>query len=76
LDQLIIRLAQTLDITFIVVSHELASIDAIADRVIMLDQRLKTIVATGRPQELRDHSKNPWVRQFFNREAEAEVGGS
>jgi phospholipid/cholesterol/gamma-HCH transport system ATP-binding protein len=76
LDQLIIRLARTLDITFIVVSHELASIDAIADRVIMLDQRVKTIVATGRPQELRDHSENPWVRQFFNREAQVGAGGS
>ena len=37
----------------------------------MLDKRAKKIVATGRPQELRDHSDNPWVRQFFNREAEA-----
>jgi phospholipid/cholesterol/gamma-HCH transport system ATP-binding protein len=34
----------------------------------MLDKRVKKIVATGRPQELRDHSTDPWVRQFFNRE--------
>ncbi len=75
LDHLIVRLARSLGITFIVVSHELASIDTISDRVIMLDKRVKKIVATGRPQELRDHSDNPWVRQFFNREITAGVGG-
>lgn len=69
LDQTILRLARSLKITFVVVTHELASIYAIADRVIMLDKRLKKIVAIGRPQDLRDHSDNPWVRQFFNREA-------
>jgi len=70
LDQTILRLARSLKITFVVVTHELASIYAIADRVIMLDKRVKKIVATGKPQELRDHSDNPWVRQFFNREAD------
>ena len=67
LDQTILRLARSLKITFVVVTHELASIYAIADRVVMLDKRVKKIVATGKPQELRDHSDNPWVRQFFNR---------
>ena len=71
LDQLIISLAKHLKITFVVVTHELASIDAIADRVIMLDKRTQGIIAEGRPQELRDHSDNPWVRQFFNRQVEA-----
>jgi phospholipid/cholesterol/gamma-HCH transport system ATP-binding protein len=70
LDQTILRLARSLKITFVVVTHELASIYAIADRVIMLDKRVKKIVADGKPQELRDHSDNPWVRQFFNREAD------
>lgn len=69
LDQLIIGLARTLRITFVVVTHELASIETIADRVIMLDKRTKGIIAEGDPRELRDHSDNPWVRQFFNREA-------
>src|SRR5919109_4117479 len=36
LDQLILRLSRTLGITFVVVTHELPSIFAIADRVIML----------------------------------------
>jgi phospholipid/cholesterol/gamma-HCH transport system ATP-binding protein len=35
----------------------------------MLDKRTQGIIAEGRPQELRDHSDNPWVRQFFNRQA-------
>jgi len=67
LDELILSLAKTLKITFVIVSHELSSIFAIADRVIMLDKQTKGIVATGNPQELRDHSDNPWVRQFFSR---------
>ena len=71
LDQTILRLARSLKITFVVVTHELASIYTIADRVIMLDKRVKKIVATGKPKDLRDHSDNPWVRQFFNREPEA-----
>jgi phospholipid/cholesterol/gamma-HCH transport system ATP-binding protein len=71
LDQLIISLAKHLKITFVVVTHELPSIETIADRVIMLDKRTQGIIAEGRPLELRDHSENPWVRQFFNREVQA-----
>jgi len=69
LDGLIVRLARSLGITFVVVTHELPSIFAIADRVIMLDKRVKRIVAEGKAADLRDHSENPWVRQFFKREA-------
>lgn len=72
LDRLILRLRDSLGITFIVVTHELASIYAIADRAIMLDKESKTIIASGDPEHLRDHSDNPRVRQFFNREAEEE----
>ncbi|MBW2059377.1 MAG: ATP-binding cassette domain-containing protein [Deltaproteobacteria bacterium] len=74
-DQLILNLVRSLRITFVVVSHELPSIYTIADRVIMLDKRVKKIVAMGRPQDLRDHSDNPWVRQFFSREAAVQVSG-
>ncbi len=70
LDDLILKLARTLQVTFVVVSHELPSIYKIADRVIMLDARVKTIIATGKPSELRDRSDNPWVRQFLNRQTE------
>jgi phospholipid/cholesterol/gamma-HCH transport system ATP-binding protein len=71
LDELILSLARSLKITFVIVSHELASIFAIADRVIMLDKKTKGIVAAGKPEELRDRSENPWVRQFFARQASA-----
>jgi phospholipid/cholesterol/gamma-HCH transport system ATP-binding protein len=67
LDELILSLARTLKITFVIVSHELSSIFTIADRVIMLDKQTKGIVAAGNPHELRDHSDNPRVRQFFSR---------
>lgn len=73
LDQLILRLARSLNITFVIVTHELASIFTIADRVIMLDPRSKGIIAEGDPKVLRDHSADPWVRQFFRREAVAEA---
>jgi phospholipid/cholesterol/gamma-HCH transport system ATP-binding protein len=75
LDHLILRLRESLKITLVVVTHELPSIYTIADRVMMVDKRTKGIVATGKPQDLRDHSPNPWVRQFFNREAELDATG-
>ena len=73
LDQLILRLAKSLHITFVIVTHELASIYTIAHRVIMLDKRKKGIIAEGDPRVLRDTSDSPWVRQFFRREAVAEA---
>lgn len=78
LDQTIRELSRGLGITFVVVTHELESIYAIADRCIMLDSRRKTIIAEGVPTDLRDHSGDPYVRQFFRRQAEpaAGTGGS
>jgi phospholipid/cholesterol/gamma-HCH transport system ATP-binding protein len=70
LDALIRRLADNLGVTFVVVTHELASIFAIADRVIMLDKRVRGIIAEGDPRRLRDESTDPYVRQFFHREPE------
>ena len=74
LDQLIMTLARHLRITFVVVTHELPSIETIADRVIMLDKRTQGIIAQGKPQELKEHSENAWVRQFFNRQVESTAG--
>jgi phospholipid/cholesterol/gamma-HCH transport system ATP-binding protein len=71
LDDLILRLNETLGMTFVIVTHELPSIYAIADRVIMLDKEQKGIIAEGPPEELRDRSTNPFVHSFFHREAEA-----
>jgi phospholipid/cholesterol/gamma-HCH transport system ATP-binding protein len=68
LDELILQLSRSLGVTFVVVTHELPSIYTIADRCIMLDKETKGIVATGKPEDLRDHCDNEWVRRFFNRE--------
>ena len=73
LDDLIIELSRSLKITFVVVTHELPSIFAVADRVIMLDKNAKTIIAAGKPAELRDQSEDPRVRQFFGRESGADI---
>jgi phospholipid/cholesterol/gamma-HCH transport system ATP-binding protein len=69
LDELIVDLNRMLNMTFVVVTHELPSIFRIADRVIVLDAAVKTMVALDDPATLRDSSPNPWVRQFFSREA-------
>jgi phospholipid/cholesterol/gamma-HCH transport system ATP-binding protein len=73
LDELILDLSQNLRITFVIVTHELPSIFTVADRVIMVDKEAKTIIAAGRPQELRDRSDHPAVRQFFHRQLDRPV---
>ena len=75
LDELILKLSRSLGVTFVVVTHELPSIYAIADRCIMLDKETKGIIASGKPEDLRDRCGNEWVRRFFNREAGASTGG-
>jgi phospholipid/cholesterol/gamma-HCH transport system ATP-binding protein len=68
LDALITSLARDLGITFVVITHELQSILAIADRVIMLDRAAKGMIAEGDPRKLRDEATHPTVRAFFRRE--------
>jgi len=68
LDQLVLSLSKSLRITFVIVTHELPSIFTIADRVIMLDKEERGIIAMGNPQELRDRSPDPRVKQFFTRQ--------
>jgi phospholipid/cholesterol/gamma-HCH transport system ATP-binding protein len=67
LDQTILSLRRNLGFTFVVVTHELQSIFTIADRAIMLDPVSRSIIAEGNPAELRAHSSDSRVRQFFNR---------
>ena len=49
-------------------THELASIARIANRVVMLDKDAKTSIAIGDPRALRD-SDDPRVSDFFNRKS-------
>lgn len=71
LDALILSLARNLDATFVIVSHELASIESIGDRVVQLDREAKGVVAVGPPAELKSESTVPAVRRFFDRAPDA-----
>ncbi len=67
LDNLIVRINKSLDTTMVIVTHELASIMAVAHRVIMLDGEEKNIIAEGAPSELMEKAEDPRVRDFFAR---------
>ncbi len=67
LDDLILKLREVLCTTVVVVTHELASIFAIADRCIFLDAQTRHQGAIGPPKELRDESENEAVRTFLRR---------
>jgi phospholipid/cholesterol/gamma-HCH transport system ATP-binding protein len=70
LDELILQIRETLGTTMVIVSHELASIYALADRVIMLDGDARGIIAEGRPHELAATSSDPRVMEFLTRGGE------
>jgi phospholipid/cholesterol/gamma-HCH transport system ATP-binding protein len=76
LDDLILRLRDSLGSTIVIVTHELASIFAIANHSIFLDTATRTQGATGNPTELRDHSDNPAVRDFLHRGAPADTSSN
>lgn len=66
LDELILELRDSLGMTVVVVTHDLASIFAIASSAIFLDAGQKTIIARGRPADLlRDGP--PEVVRFLTR---------
>lgn len=67
LDDLILELRDSLGATVVVVTHELASIFAIANNSVFLDPETKTMLATADPKYLRDHSENFTVRNFLLR---------
>jgi phospholipid/cholesterol/gamma-HCH transport system ATP-binding protein len=67
LDELILEVRANFGTTIVVVSHELASIFGIADRVVMLDRTARGIIAEGRPAELAAASRDPRVTEFLRR---------
>lgn len=67
LDRLITDLARTLGITFVIVTHELESILAIADNTIMLEKESRGIIARGNPKDLKADPDNEYAYRFFNR---------
>jgi phospholipid/cholesterol/gamma-HCH transport system ATP-binding protein len=67
LDELILQLRDSLGATFVVVTHELASIFTIADNSVFLDPNTRTMRAQGNPHELLKNSTDPAVREFLTR---------
>ncbi|HET9341033.1 MAG TPA: ATP-binding cassette domain-containing protein [Casimicrobiaceae bacterium] len=70
LDATVRRLAESLGVTFVIVTHDLPSVFASIDRVVLLDRKARGIIAEGDPRELRDTSPDPRVRAFLRREPE------
>jgi phospholipid/cholesterol/gamma-HCH transport system ATP-binding protein len=64
LDELILLLKQTFQMTVIVVTHEMASAFRIADRIAMLHQGSFSLIGT---KEEFKASRDPRVRQFLDR---------
>jgi len=67
LDELVVRLRDSLGTTIVIVSHELYSILSICDNSVFLDTETSTMLATGNPRLLRDESDNRQVREFLTR---------
>ncbi len=67
LDDLILSLRDLFNTTVVVVTHELDSIFAIADKAVMLSPQQKTVIAQGAPKTLLEESDNPVVTEFLSR---------
>jgi len=67
LDDLILELRDGLGATIVIVTHELASIFAIGNNSVFLDDVSKSMIATGDPKALLANSKDPRVIQFLTR---------
>jgi phospholipid/cholesterol/gamma-HCH transport system ATP-binding protein len=72
LDDLILELRDSLGATIVIVTHELASIFAIANNCVFLDTETRTQIATGDPKYLLANSKDPKIRRFLTRAREGE----
>jgi phospholipid/cholesterol/gamma-HCH transport system ATP-binding protein len=70
LDNLILELRDNLGTTIVIVTHELASIFAIANNSVFLDAESRTQIAIGDPKEMLAHSTDPRVITFLTRGAE------
>ncbi len=68
LDDLILNIRESLGTTIVVVTHELASIYAIATEAIFLDSDSRTMLAKGSPRELRENPTHPKLKAFLHRE--------
>ncbi len=69
LDNLVLSLKKAYKMTIVIVTHEMASVGIIADRIAMMHDG--KLLAVGTMQELRALG-HPVIEQFFNREPDAE----
>lgn len=67
LDDMILELRDSLGTTMVVVTHELASIFAIANNSVFLDVSKRTMTATGDPKKLLAESRDPALHMFLTR---------
>jgi phospholipid/cholesterol/gamma-HCH transport system ATP-binding protein len=67
LDKLILEINRIFKTTMIIVTHDLASILSISQRIIMLDKSVKGILEQGTPEKLVNLKEKPTVYNFFNR---------
>ena len=70
IDNLILNLRNTLGMTSIVVTHDLATAFDIGDRIAFIHKGV--IYAIGTPEEIKN-SPDPLVQQFINRRAEGPI---
>jgi phospholipid/cholesterol/gamma-HCH transport system ATP-binding protein len=66
LDRLILRLREQLGTTVVMVTHDIDSVFAVADRTLFLDDQEQTMTALGTPQDLLEQGP-PAVRDFLKR---------
>ncbi len=67
LDDLILELKDSLGATVVVVTHELASIFAIANNSVFLDPETRTMLATGDPHRMLEESEDYKIQNFLRR---------
>jgi len=67
LDELILEIRESMGATVVIVTHELASIFAIANNAVFLDAETKTQLDYGPPRELLHNSEHEIVRRFLAR---------
>ncbi len=67
IDKLILRICERLNVTTVVVTHDMRSVRRVSKRIFMMHKG--KIYATGTPEEIFE-SKDPIVKQFVNGESD------
>ncbi len=75
IDQLLLELKKVRGMTIVVVTHDVASVENLSDRCILLDCEAKGIIAEGTVEELEKESTDPRVQSFFRRRVEKSQAG-